>query len=122
MGRFCVLSAANRSKASPIFGVSIRWPKATWASGTPVMKGKWSCRSPARLATPNTVGGPWIGEYLGLAADSTHAYVGFASSITDANSGDVYFDRLANSEIPEPASAALLLTGLPWLIRRRLRR
>jgi len=35
--------------------------------------------------SPFTPSGYWMGEYLGLVVDNTHAYVGFTSSITDIN-------------------------------------
>ena len=41
----------------------------------------------------------WMGEYLGLAADSTHAYLVFTSSVNDTY-GDVYFDKIANTNLP----------------------
>lgn len=44
---------------------------------------------------------PWMGEYLGLAVDSTHAYVVFTTSVNDTF-GDVYFDKIANSNLPLP--------------------
>ena len=54
----------------------------------------------------------YFGEYLGLAVDSTHAYIGFASGATDPLYGDVYFDRIANQApewiIPEPATLTML--------------
>jgi hypothetical protein len=42
----------------------------------------------------------WIGEYFGVDVDANDAYIGFTSSITDAFSGDIYFDKIANSAIP----------------------
>ncbi|MBN3035255.1 MAG: S8 family serine peptidase, partial [Bacteroidales bacterium] len=48
--------------------------------------------------TPATIVGPWMGEYLGLVVDATHAYIGFTSSVPDIN-GDILFDRYEN---PEP--------------------
>lgn len=58
-------------------------------------------------------------EYLGLATDSTTAYVAFAQrSLTDP--GDIWFDSVANSAIPEPATLALLFAGgLLLSVRRR---
>lgn len=41
----------------------------------------------------------WIGEYLGLAVDGNDAYVAFTSSITDALNGDVYFDKISNTDM-----------------------
>ncbi len=45
--------------------------------------------------SPFTPSGYWMGEYLGLVVDNTHAYVGFTSSITDIN-GDVFFAKAEN--------------------------
>ena len=45
--------------------------------------------------SPFTPSGFWMGEYLGLVVDNTHAYVGFTSSITDIN-GDVFFAKAEN--------------------------
>jgi hypothetical protein len=46
--------------------------------------------------SPNTpVSGFWMGEYLGLVVDATHAYFGFTSSILDIN-GDVFFSKMQN--------------------------
>ena len=39
----------------------------------------------------------WLGEYLGLAVDANNAYVAFTS---DTLNGDVYFDKIKNSDIP----------------------
>ncbi|MHC4984682.1 MAG: sialidase family protein [Planctomycetota bacterium] len=65
------------------------------------------------------LGGAWMGEYLGLVTDSTHAYLTWTSSISDGN-GDVYFDKVPNAQIPEPATMSLLaLGGLAILKRRR---
>lgn len=49
----------------------------------------------------NPWGVPWMGEYMGLAVDSSHAYVVFTSSVTDTF-GDVYFDKIANANLPLP--------------------
>ena len=49
----------------------------------------------------NPWGTPWMGEYLGLAVDNSHAYIVFTSSITDP-CGDVYFDKIENSNLPVP--------------------
>lgn len=40
--------------------------------------------------------GNWLGEYLGLAVDANNAYVAFTS---DSLNGDVYFDKIKNSDI-----------------------
>ena len=54
------------------------------------------------FASPtNPWGTPWMGEYLGLAVDNSHAYIVFCSSITDTF-GDVYYDNIANSNLPLP--------------------
>lgn len=66
----------------------------------------------------STPAGTWMGEYLGLAVDSTDAYVAFTSSALDGN-GDVYFDRIGNDLIPEPVTVALLAVGAVGLLRRR---
>ncbi|KKL70539.1 hypothetical protein LCGC14_2103920, partial [marine sediment metagenome] len=63
-----------------------------------------------------------LGEYLGLAVDSSNAYVAFTSSISDLPLGDVYFDEIANSDIPEPGSAILIACGVLALLRRRRRK
>ena len=63
-----------------------------------------------------------MGEYLGLAVDSTNAYVAFTSGRLDGDlisKGDVWFDSVPNSLIPEPATLALLLVGGLALLRRR---
>jgi hypothetical protein len=46
------------------------------------------------VSFPTAAGGSWMGEYMGLAVDSTHAYVAWTSSLDPA--GDVYFDKTAN--------------------------
>ena len=52
------------------------------------------------FASPqNPWGVPWMGEYLGLAVDSTHAYVVFTTSVNDTY-GDVYFDKIILNEPP----------------------
>lgn len=58
------------------------------------------CITDQSFITPS-VGGGWIGEYLGLDVDANDAYIGFTSSITDTNNGDVYFDRVTNIQIAE---------------------
>jgi hypothetical protein len=45
--------------------------------------------------SPNTPSGIWMGEYLGLIVDNTHAYIAFTSSLYDIN-GDVFFDKIQN--------------------------
>lgn len=40
----------------------------------------------------------WLGEYLGLAVDSSYMYVAWTSSVND-NLGDVHFDKVDNSNI-----------------------
>ena len=64
--------------------------------------------------SPFTPSGYWMGEYLGLVADNTHAYVGFTSSISDIN-GDVYFVKTQNplaeidfGDAPDPTYPTLL--------------
>ena len=65
--------------------------------------------------------GGWMGEYLGLAVDSTDAYVAFTSSRSDLSNGDVWFDSISNAQIPEPATLGLMMMGgLILLGRRRL--
>jgi hypothetical protein len=44
---------------------------------------------------PTPGGGTWMGEYMGLAVDSSHAYVAWTTSYLEPN-GDVYFDKTAN--------------------------
>lgn len=43
-----------------------------------------------------------MGEYLDLLVDETKAYLAFISSVTDSADGDVYFDSIADFDIPEP--------------------
>ena len=64
------------------------------------------------------LGGTWMGEYLGLVTDSTHAYVAWTTSATDG-SGDVYYDTVPNSQIPEPATMSLLALGALAILKRR---
>jgi hypothetical protein len=52
-----------------------------------------------------TPSGTWMGEYLGLVVDATHAYVSWASSFSDFV-GDVYFDKLANPAGSVPTATA----------------
>ncbi len=67
---------------------------------------------------PTPQGGTWMGEYLGLAVDGNDAYVAWCSSLVD-NNGDIYFDKIANSAIPEPAALAVLGFGAVALFRKR---
>ncbi len=67
---------------------------------------------------PTPLGGTWMGEYLGLAVDGNDAYVAWCSSLVD-NNGDIYFDKIANSAIPEPAALAVLGFGAVALFRKR---
>lgn len=46
-------------------------------------------------STPNTPSGLWMGEYLGLVTDNTHAYLAFCQALTDVK-GDIYFDKIQN--------------------------
>ena len=64
--------------------------------------------------SPNTPSGIWMGEYLGLIVDNTHAYIAFTSSLYDIN-GDVFFDKIQNPEAeidfgdaPDPTYPTLL--------------
>ncbi len=41
----------------------------------------------------------WLGEYMGLAVDSSHVYVAWTSSVSDSL-GDIYFDKLDNNGFP----------------------
>lgn len=61
----------------------------------------------------------WFGEYLGLAVDGSDAYVAFASSRSDIVNGDVWFDSVANSDIPEPATLSLLALGAMLALRTK---
>lgn len=77
------------------------------------------------FATPSVAalgGEPWMGEYLGITTDSAYAYLAFVSAASDSTHGDVYFDMLPNSAIPEPASAILLMVGSVLFLRRRRRK
>ena len=77
------------------------------------------CLTDNSFATP-TVSGGWMGEYLGLTADATNAYVAFTSSFTDSTNGDVYFDKIPNSNVPEPVTMFLLCgAAVPILLKRR---
>jgi hypothetical protein len=55
-----------------------------------------------KFMSPSTAVGPWLGEYLGLAVDSSYAYVAWASSLVDSR-GDIEFDKIANATTPPPA-------------------
>jgi len=70
-------------------------------------------------ATPVTPGGPWIGEYPGITTDGTDALIAFTSGVGDTNNGQIYFDRVPNSTIPEPAGVLMLLGGLGAMVMRR---
>ncbi len=61
----------------------------------------------------------WFGEYLGLAVDSTDAYVAFTSSRSDPANGDVWFDSVPNSQVPEPGTLSLLVLGGLAMMRRK---
>ena len=65
-----------------------------------------------------TANGNWIGEYMGLAVDSDYAYLVWTSTDSDMD-GDVYFDKIPNASIPEPATALVLLLGFAAALRRR---
>ncbi|MGW8257660.1 MAG: sialidase family protein, partial [Thermoguttaceae bacterium] len=59
------------------------------------------------FATPSNM---WMGEYLGLVADSSYGYAAWSSSINDSAGGDIYFDKFPNSSIvPEPSSFIIIL-------------
>ena len=58
--------------------------------------------------------GDWLGEYLGLAVDANTAYLGFVRR--GDPEGDVYFDSILNSQIPEPSSFLLATVGLVCLL------
>ncbi len=65
--------------------------------------------------SPFTPSGYWMGEYLGLVVDNTHAYVGYTSSVYDIN-GDVFFAKEANpsmeidfGDVPDPTFPTLLV-------------
>ena len=67
--------------------------------------------------SPNTPSGLWMGEYLGLVTDTTHAYICYTSSATDVN-GDIFFNKLANPAIetdygdaPDPTYPTLLASN-----------
>ncbi len=72
--------------------------------------------SDAAFATPANL---WLGEYLGLAVDSSNAYLAWTSSKSDAARGDVYFDQIDNRSIPEPATLVLITLGATAILRRR---
>ncbi len=50
--------------------------------------------------SPNTPSGLWMGEYLGLVVDQTHAYMTFTLASPDAQ-GDIYFNKLENPALQE---------------------
>lgn len=76
--------------------------------------------SDVSFATPDNANltEKWMGEYLGIDTDSTDAFIAFTSGSTDSF-GDVFFDRIPNSAIPEPNSSVLLIVGSLALIGRR---
>jgi hypothetical protein len=64
--------------------------------------------------SPQTPTGIWMGEYLGLVVDNTHAYIGFASAAWDIQ-GDVFFAKVENptfdidfGDAPDPTYPTLL--------------
>jgi hypothetical protein len=68
--------------------------------------------SDASFSAPlNSGGAPWLGEYLGLTIDqnSNDALIAFTKR-GDTN-GDVYFDRIPNSSIPEPSTFTMVAIG-----------
>ncbi len=50
--------------------------------------------------SPNTPSGLWMGEYLGLVVDQTHAYVTFTLASPDPQ-GDIYFNKFENPTVQE---------------------
>ena len=66
-----------------------------------------------------TAASGWFGEYMGLAVDGSDAYVAFASSQSDLLNGDVWFDSVSNSLIPEPATLSLLALGALLALRTK---
>ena len=50
--------------------------------------------------SPNTPSGLWMGEYLGLVVDQTHAYMAFTLASPDIQ-GDIYFNKLENPGLQE---------------------
>jgi hypothetical protein len=71
----------------------------------------------SNFPTPNTIVGPWFGEYLGLKADETHVYVCWTSSIFDIQ-GDIFFNKALNPELemdfgdaPDPPYPTLLASN-----------
>ena len=67
------------------------------------------------------ISAPWMGEYLGLAVDGNNAYVIWTTTATGDTNGDLLFDVIANADIPEPATLALIAAGAAALRRRRRR-
>ena len=50
--------------------------------------------------SPSTPSGLWMGEYLGLVVDQTHAYMAFTLASPDVQ-GDIYFNKLENPGLQE---------------------
>ncbi|UCF11962.1 MAG: exo-alpha-sialidase [Thermoplasmatales archaeon] len=66
------------------------------------------------FASPtNPWGTPWMGEYLGLACDSSWAHIVFTSSISDVL-GDVYYDNMDNDDMVVPQAAIDCDGDLTW--------
>lgn len=77
-------------------------------------------------STTDSIGNPWLGEYLGLVTDGSDALLAWTSqgnpSFGFDSFGDIYFDRIPNASIPEPGTMAMLLTaGGALALRRRSR-
>ena len=75
------------------------------------------------LMTTDTLGNGWLGEYLGLAIDpvTQDALTVFTArgSLPSDQYGDIYFDRTANSAIPEPPSMVLALLAFAGVLSWR---